>query len=337
MGIAGLNRSRRTVLLACCAALVVAVAVAVVVAVGPERHQSSTVSRAPRRSSRSVPRAAASPPAPVGGPPWLVRTATIELVDPTRGSPARGAVAGHPGRQLRTTLRWPVSATGTVAPGVLPLMVFAHGYATTAATYSTLLDDLARSGVVVAAPELPGESTAYPGPPVESDLQNEPCDLGFVGDWLERHPPAGLAAALTSAPVIVAGHSDGATAAAWAAYVSSFSSAPIRAVVALSANDVPMTEAFRFGPAPALFAISGTADEVNPLAHTVALYRHVPGPAWLLTLAGGDHEGTFTTDPDLARTAGLVGDFVAVVARGDLAARTALGAGGGGRFVLQSR
>ncbi len=335
MGIAGLNRSRRTVLLACCAAFVVAVAVAV--AVGPERHQSSTASRAPLRSSRSVPRTAASSPAPVAGPPWLVRTATIELVDPTRGSPARGSVAGHPDRQLRTTLRWPVSATGMVAPGVLPLMVFAHGYGTTAATYSTLLDDLTRAGVVVAAPELPGESTAYPGPPVESDLQNEPCDLGFVGDWLERHPPAGLDATLTAAPVIVAGHSDGATAAAWAAYVSSCSSAPIRAAVALSANDVPMTGAFRFGPAPALFAVSGTADEVNPLAHTIALYRHVPVPAWLLTVAGGDHEGTFTTDPDLARIAALVAEFVAVVARGDRAARAGLDAAGAGRLVLESR
>ncbi len=246
-------------------------------------------------------------------------------------------MSARAGRLLRTTLRWPTSIAGTVAPGVLPLVVFAHGYATTAATYSTLLDDLTRSGVVVAAPELPGESTAYPGPPVESDLQNEPCDLGFVGDWLERHPPAGLAAALKAAPVIVAGHSDGATAAAWAGYVSSCSSAPIRAVVALSTADVPMTGAVRFGPAPALFAVSGAADEVNPLAHTIALYRHVPGPAWLLTVAGGDHEGTFTTDPDLAHTAALVADFVAVVARDDPAARAALDAGGGGRFVLQSR
>ena len=291
----------------------------------------------PRSSSRPEPRRGTTRPVTLARPPWLVRTATIELVDPTRRSPARGTVAAHPGRQLRTTLRWPMSATGTVAPGVLPLMVFAHGYATTASTYSTLLDDLARSGVVVAAPELPGESTAYPGPTVESDLQNEPCDLGFVGDWLERHPPAGLAATLTTAPVIVAGHSDGATAAAWAAYVSSCSSAPIRAVVALSANDVPMTGAFRFGPAPALFAVSGTADEVNPLAHTIALYRHVPVPAWLLTVAGGDHEGTFTTDPDLVRTAGLVADFVAVVTRGDPAARAVLDAAGAGRLVLQSR
>ena len=66
--------------------------------------------------------------------------------------PHTGTGPAHSGRALRTTLRWPVSANGRVAPGRLPLIVFAHGYNVSAATYSMMLDDLTRTGLIVAAP-----------------------------------------------------------------------------------------------------------------------------------------------------------------------------------------
>jgi pimeloyl-ACP methyl ester carboxylesterase len=225
--------------------------------------------------------------------------------------------------------------------GRLPLIVFAHGYNVSGATYAVLLDDLARAGIIVAAPEFPGESTAYPGPAVESDLANEPCDIEFVAESLEHHPPSQLSGALQNAleqaPLIVAGHSDGATAAAFAAYASTCSSVPIRAVVALSSDDVPMTGAFRFGRAPALLAVTGTADEINPLAHTMALYEHVPGPAWLVTIDAGSHLGTFTTDPDLAHISAIVADFTKMVSGRDASARAQLTQAAGGRVHLRSR
>ena len=139
------------------------------------------------------------------------------------------------------------------------------------------------------------------------------------------------------APLIIAGHSDGATAAAFAAYASTCSSVPIRAVVALSPDDVPMTGAFRFGRPPALLAVTGTADEVNPLAHTLGLYQHVPGQAWLVTIDGGSHLGTFTTDPDLARISATIADFVFMTSDGDASARTRLMHVADGRVHLQYR
>jgi hypothetical protein len=271
------------------------------------------------------------------GPPWSIRTATFDFVDASRPSPARGTVPPRAGRSLHTTLRWPVSRTGVVAPGRLPLVVFGHGYRVSAATYFALLDGLARSGIVVAAPEFPGESSALPGSEVESDLVNEPCDMEFVAASLEGNPPAGLRVALHDAPLIVAGHSDGATAAASAAYSSSCSSIPIRGTVALSVNDVPMTGAYRFGTPPALLAITGSADEVNPVSHTVALYEHAPKPAWLVTIAGGSHLGTFTTDPDLARIEAIIADFVVLVSAKDPNASARLDAAAGGRIAIQSR
>jgi hypothetical protein len=238
---------------------------------------------------------------------------------------------------LRTVLRWPVSRNGRVARVPLPLIVFAHGYNVSTATYTAMLDDLTRDGFVVAAPEFPGESTAYPGPPVESDLVNEPCDLEFVAASLEQNPPEPLRGVLEVAPMIVVGHSDGATAAAFVGYASTCSRVPVRAVVALSPDDVPMTGAFRFGKPPALLAMTGTADAVNPVAHTLALYRDVPGPAWLVTIDGGTHLGTFTTDPDRPRIDRMIAAFVFMVVNRDTAAAARFIDSVGGRIHLQSR
>jgi len=257
--------------------------------------------------------------------------------DASRASPARGVHPGHAGRALYTTLRWPVSPQGRIAPGTLPLVVFAHGYNVSAGTYSVMLDDLTRAGIVVAAFESPGESAALPGPAVESDLVNGPCDIEFVAASLERHGPGALRSALENAPLIVAGHSDGATAAAGAAYDSTCSTVPVRAVVALSPNDVPMTAAFRFGRPPPLLAMTGSADEINPVPNTLALYQHVPGSAWLGTISGGRHLATFTTDPDLTRIDTMIADFVFMIADGDVVAQAHFTNHAGGRIQLQHR
>ena len=308
----------------------------------PPRTVSSTTRRSPttRVPTTTAPTTTTTTTtiAPVpSGPPWSVRQATFELYDPTRASPARGTSPAHSGRVLRTTVRWPVAQNGHVASRRLPLVVFAHGYDVSSGTYSLMLDDLTRAGLIVAAPEFPGESTAYPGPAVESDLVNEPCDMEFVAASLERHPPAALRRVLPHAPLIVAGHSDGATAAAWAGYASTCSTVPIRAVVALSPDDVPMTGAFRFGKPAPLLAMTGTADEINPLAHTLALYGHVLAPAWLVTVDGGSHLGTFTTDPDLARVDAMIADFVFMIADHDAGAGRRFEQTAGGRIQLQSR
>jgi pimeloyl-ACP methyl ester carboxylesterase len=217
------------------------------------------------------------------------------------------------------------------------LIVFAHGYNLSAATYAVMLDDLTRAGIVVAAPEFPGESTWYSGPAVESDLVNEPCDMVYVAASLEREPPPALRTALRNAPLTVVGHSDGADAAASAGYASSCSSVPIHGVVALSADDVPVTDSFRFGNPPPLLAMSGNADEVTPTTRTLALYQQVPGPAWLVTIDGGSHLGTFTTDPDLPRISRMIADFVFMVSNRDNSARVRLTRSAGGRVHLQSR
>ena len=239
------------------------------------------------------------PPTTTTTIPRVVRVSetTVVYSDGTRATPARGSVAGHAGRTLTTTIRWPATADGKLAPGDHPLVVFAHGYNVRGNTYAALLDDLARAGAIVAAPELPGESTALAGPANENDLQNEPCDLRYLATAVKSHPPAALAEPLATAPVIYAGHSDGATAAVAAAYWQEPCAGPNAvAVVAMSPNDMSIDRA-PSGGAPALLLMTGAADTINPAANTQRLWQHAPAPAWLVTLDGGSHLGTFTTDP----------------------------------------
>ena len=213
-----------------------------------------------------------------------------------------------------------------------PLVVFAHGYAVQTATYAALLDHLAASGAIVAAPELPGQSSALAGTPNEADLANEPCDLEFVASSMIASPPPPLADAVVNVSLVFAGHSDGATAAVAAGYQQHSCAGPRPvAVVALSVKDVQIDAV---GPAPALLAVTGTADEMNPAVNTERLWSHVAVPAWLVTVDGGTHLGTFTTDPDLTTLADLIARFVGSRTVDAVAAD---GIGSAGRLHIRSR
>jgi len=327
------------------------IAALIAVAAAACGSSGSTATRATRQTATTAPRSittavvqssapassVAPPSTPLPGPPWRVARTEVTLTDSSRATPARGSQPAHAGRVLHTTVLWPVSANGVLAPGRHPLVVFAHGYATSVATYADLLTDLVAGGLVVAAPELPGESSALPGPPVESDLVNEPCDLEFVAASIERTPPRQIASAINGAPLVLAGHSDGATAAAAAAYASQCAGPAPSAVVALSPDDVPMSGAYRFGAPPPLLAATGTADQINPIAHTLALWQHVPTAAWLLTVDGGSHLGTFTTDPDRRLVDAVIVDFVLAEVEHDATATARLSADARGRLHLRRR
>ena len=274
-----------------------------------DRPTARSGSRSRPAGSLAPQRRPTAPDAKVG-PPWRVATTTETFTDSTRATRPRGASAGHPGRQLTTVLRWPVTADGRAVPGRQPLVVFAHGYATQTDTYHALLDDLAAAGNVVAAPELPGQSDALPGPPDEADLANEPCDLEFVANTIEQGPPPGVSDAAVSGRVVFIGHSDGATAAAAAAYQNHVCAGPRPvAVVALSVRDFPIDLSLQ-SISPLLLAVTGTADEINPEHNTTQLWNHVRPPAWLLTVDGGTHLGTFTTDTDRLRVSTIIAAFI---------------------------
>jgi predicted dienelactone hydrolase len=188
-------------------------------------------------------------------------------------------------RSLVTVVRYPV------ARGRYPLIVFAHGFALTPATYSALLRAWARAGYVVAAPAFPRTTANAPGGPDESDLVNQPRDVSFVVTKL-----LGLRALhgkVDPSRVAVAGHSDGAVTALAAAYDSRFRDPRLRAAVVLSGAALPGMGPFpRRGPP--LLAVQGTADTTNAPATTASYFRLARRPKFLLWLLGASHLPPYT-------------------------------------------
>jgi dienelactone hydrolase len=249
--------------------------------------------------------------------PLTFTTTTLTFTDSTRGTVARAPLAATTTRVLHTTIRVPDGS------GPWPLVVFGHGYRVSAATYSTLLDGIAEAGFVVAAPEFPGSSSTLPGRPDERDLQDEPCDLRLVAGQVQASTDdatSGLAGKVRSGAVGLAGQSDGATAAAYAALASTCAGPPIGAVVAFSAQPSALRPGLDPADLPALLAVTGSADDVNPPTRTRALFDQFPQRAWLLTTDGEGHLTPSTDSPHLPAIIAIAVDVLRAALDGDPAA-----------------
>ena len=222
------------------------------------------------------------------------RLRVLRLVDPTRSAHFRNGTAGP--RVLVTEVRYP---TRGHAP--FPLVVFAHGFIENPDVYSGLLDTWVRAGYVVAAPIFPVESPKAPGGPSESDLVNEPGDLRFVISRLTSHssPVRGL---IDATKIAVAGQSDGAEAALSVGYDRRYRDRRIDVALVMSGAALPGFVAPPPG-SPPLLAVQGTSDPLNSPATTLAYFRVMRRPKFLLWLLGAPHLEPYTTDD---RWAGVV-------------------------------
>jgi predicted dienelactone hydrolase len=243
--------------------------------------------------------------------PYPVATLTVTLVDPTRSTPARGSTAASSSRTLTVTISYPV----TKSAAQFPLVVFVHGYDVDAATYADLEQEIAQEGFVVAAPDFPLSSSALAGE-AERDIVEQAADVSFVITSLldESSRPTALAGLIADTKVGVIGHSDGAVTAAGVAFNDDDADPRIGAAVTLSGAEAFFPGSWfdassSTGELPALLAIHGTADEINPFAASETLFDDATGPKWLVGVTGGSHLEPFTSDPVRARVASLVATF----------------------------
>jgi fermentation-respiration switch protein FrsA (DUF1100 family) len=275
---------------------------------------------------------AASEPLPV--PPYAVGITHVTYTDPSRPTEARGDSPASSSRTIPVTIRYPVeglagsaeSADAVPDAGTYPMVVFAHGYDVSAATYATMEDQLAGAGFIVAAPDFPMTSSALGGAADEADVSNQAADVSFVISRLldPTTAPRVLAGSVASGPVGVVGHSDGAVTAAAVAYNSTVADPRIGAAVVLSGAEARYGGAWFTTQSPPLLAIHGTADEINPISSSEQLYADATGSKMLVTVDGGSHLGPFTTDPVEPTVAALVGDFLRSQLDGDAAATARL-------------
>ena len=109
--------------------------------------------------------------------------------------------------------------------------------------------------------------------------------------------PAPLTGLIADGKVAVIGHSDGGVSAAGVAFNDEYSDPRIGAAVILSGAEGFFPGSWFEVRSPALLAIQGTADEVNPFGASQTLYADATGAKWLVGVTDGSHTSPFTTDP----------------------------------------
>jgi len=231
--------------------------------------------------------------------PDVIRVSdTVNEVDATFVDASRG-------RTIGVTIYYPA------ASGAFPLVVFAPGYAVSAATYATLEQEVAGTGFVLAAVDFPLSSTAVTSDPVRDPVA-QATDVSFVISSLldTATRPAELSDRIAATPVGVIGHSDGGITAAGVAYNSEYADSRVGAAVTLSGAEAFFPGDWFTTASPPLLAIHGDADEVNPFGASETIFDGATASKWLVKVQGGSHLGPFTTDPSVDGVSVLVADFL---------------------------
>jgi len=278
--------------------------------------------------------------------PYPVAEAHRTFVDHSRGTPARGHTGASSSREIATTIYYPSSAPPTAenprpnpAVGPFPLIVFAHGYAIDAAAYAPLLRDLAEGGFVVAAPDFPGTSTAYPGAAIRSDSLQQPGDISFViTSVLEISAAPGVLHNVVNPDAVGdSGQSDGGVTAAAAAYNTCCIDPRIKASTILTGGAFGFDgQWFPPGTPPVMF-VHATADEVNPYGASTSMFSQAQSPKYLMTIEGGSHLEVYVDPPWMPHVAAAMIAFFDLYLKGDPAAAARLeGAGNQPGYTLQA-
>jgi hypothetical protein len=267
------------------------------------RSARSENTAGPGRTAAAPSATAAGPsrtPAPHPSPPVRLPVGTIgsyqvaghQLVFVDRSRTGLGP------RVLPTFVRYPViptvaAASGRLARGLFPLVVFAPGYTQCQGSYAALLNTWASAGYVVAGVDFPRTSCRVASPD-ENDLANQPADMSYVIRQLlavSEEPHGFLAGLIAPGRVAVAGHSDGADTVAAVAANACCRDPAVTAAMVFSGAEWPWLPGSFFTRAtPPILFVQGDADDINPPADSVTMYQaDTTGPRFYLDLFGQGH------------------------------------------------
>jgi dienelactone hydrolase len=288
-------------------------------------------SAGPQRSAAPSPTPAARPSPPERLPVGTIGTYQVaqrELVFVDRSRVGLGP------RALPTLVRYPVipaaaAASGRLARGLFPLVVFAPGFTQCQANYATLLRTWASAGYVVAGVNFP-RTNCHLAKPDENDLVNQPADMAYVITRMlaaSRQPHGFLAGLINPAKIAVAGHSDGGdTVAAVAANTCCRDRAVTAAIVLAGAEWPPMPGSYFTQPTPPILFVQGDADDINPPAASITMYQaDRSGPRFYLDLYGEGHLPPYEDqDPAEQVVARVTTDFLNCYLAGTPGAATAM-------------
>ena len=218
----------------------------------------------------------------------------VDLIDPSRSTPPRGSHGTLPYRYLPTDLYLPDG------PGPFPLVVFAAGFNIRTDAYTSMLQQWAAAGYLVAAPQFPISGQPSDGAARRDDQANEPADVSFVISSLTAavsDPFSPVHDRIDRGRIGVAGHSDGGTDAAAIAINSRSVDRRVSSVLVL-APDVPSFPGSWNGAIndAAVLVMGGTADPIAAPADADAVYATAAAPKVQIRLEGAGHLEPFVTD-----------------------------------------
>jgi hypothetical protein len=272
-------------------------------AAGSPPSPARSATRSPASSARPRP-AERLPVGAIGG--YSVAKHALRLVD--RSRPRLGP------RALATTVWYPVipraaAASGRLARGLFPLVVFGPGYFVCVGSYAPLLRAWASAGYVVAGIDFP-RTNCHLASPDENDMANQPADMAYVIRQLlavSGRSRGFLAGLIDPGEIAAAGQSDGGdTVAALVANTCCRDRAVTAAIVLAGAEWPPMGGSYFTRTTPPILFVQGDADNVNLPADSILMYRaDRTGPRFYLDLFGAGHlppyEGQGNAAPVVAR------------------------------------
>jgi len=267
-------------------------------------------------------------PSPTPDGTYAVGSVTTDISEP---------VASGPSRPLPTTVWFPATTAGGITPNrahaPYPLVLFSQGYDVDLTPYTTLVEDLASAGFVVAAPLYPHTAPNDPSGVNENDIVNHPADLRFVITTLlgdAQQPGSALSGLLSASAIGLAGHSDGGDVTLAAGANSCCLDRRVKALAVLSGAELAAFGGTYFpGPALPMLVVQGSADTINPPPCSAQLYDGAPAPKYYVDLLGAGHlppyadAGTYQTV-----VARVVTDFFDATLAGQQAGTPAMGTDG---------
>jgi len=189
--------------------------------------------------------------------------------------------------------------------GRFPLVVFSHGYGSTAEAYMSVFQRLARMGYVVAGPDYP-----------QAAFATHPAIVTKVIDRLTRTDMVDPDA------IAVAGHSLGGLDALGVGYNTCCRDARVKAVMIFESPIIDFPHGMYLSHGPPVLVVQGDADPLIPVPTATDITRPLTTASYEVLIPGGTHGGGLDPgDPGHAAVDTVVANFLAAFLGGDAAAR----------------
>ncbi len=232
---------------------------------------------------------------------YAVGMRSFTFVDRSRPTEPNGTYPGAPARTLPTLLLYPAkgdpngpaleNARPMATRKRFPLVVFSHGVGANGPAYRSFLQQLARTGYVVALPTYPLSNNAAPGGSTIAAYRNQPADVSFIVTRMLRvaHRRTPLGRIISRHHIGAGGHSLGAITTLGVATNSCCVDRRIDAAVAWSGIQLAFLGTWYSTPTPPLLLAHGTLDPIVSYVGSTSAYDQAPAPKALVTLERAGH------------------------------------------------